>query len=258
MALKQITRFEVAGLDTEFYGWNWQTGEIADYDIRSESPVLRTRAHTFQVAAPTGTLLPRGHHQATSWVFSGDLISHPSVKAWLEDPKYVKAVHNQPVDHHTIRNHGVILRGGCNTLEMARFWYPARAKRAGFDLDSLGRDLVGLGKTESFDSLLGYEASESYTVTQLKSVCACMTVGCRKRKPEKDGTQHEPVGEVEVEVERTRKVRRHIPLPNITPTHLLWHRFLVYAAWDAVLALAVWEIMTRAGKAERSYPWSLM
>lgn len=256
-AISIISQHRVVGLDTEFYGWDWKENKPHDYDIRSESPVLRTRAWTFQVAAPTGPLLPRGHHEATSWVFSGDLITHTGVKAWLEDPKYVKAVHNQPVDHHTLRNHGVLLRGGCNTLEMSRFWYPARAKRAGFDLDSLGRDLVGLGKTESFDSLLGYEALEPYVVTQLKSVCTCFTVGCRKKKPERDGTVHEPAGQVEVQTTRERKVRRHIPLGDLVPGHPLWERYLAYAAWDAVLALAIWEIMTRAGRNERPYPWTL-
>lgn len=239
--VEELRNWPYVGLDTEFYGC----------DIRTESPVGRTTCHVWSVATPAGPLLPRGFHEANSYVLAGSLLTLPPVQEWIEDARFTKCVHNQPVDAHTIRNHGPILRGGLNTLEMARFWYPERAKRQGFDLDSLGRDFCGAGKTESFDSLLGYDATEEYTVEVERKVCACGEIGCRKRTG-----LHESVGIVTVPAVRTRKVRRHIPLTDLTPGHPLWERYLAYAAWDAVLALWIYETMLRDGRKERPYPWS--
>lgn len=239
-----LNRTWPVGLDTEFYGC----------DITTESPVGRSVCHVFSVAAPTGPLLPRGHHGACSWVLPGSLLTHPTVRAWLESPAHVKPVHNQPADAHTIRNHGVRLRGGVNTLELARFVYPARATgtRRGFSLDALGTDLVGTGKTEDFDDLLGYDAEELRAVWRKKKRCECGALSCLKRS---EG--HKEKTEELVEVVTPFKVRRHIHLPDLTPEHPLWNRYLNYAAWDAVLALAIYEVMMREAQRERPYPWVL-
>lgn len=246
VALGEILRYEVAGLDTEFYGC----------DITEESPVGRSICHVFSVAVPSGPLLPRGFNGADSWVFAASLLAHPPVKAWLEDAKYTKPVHNQPVDHHTLWNHGVELRGGVNTLEMARFWYPNRNHRAGFDLDSMGQDFCGAGKTETYASLFGYEVHEEYEIEAWKQVCSCGVLGCRKRKAERDGTVHEKGGWESTMATRKRKVRRFIPLTDMNPEHPLWDRYMKYAAWDAVLALWIYQLMLRDGATERPYPWS--
>lgn len=241
-AISEISSYDYTGLDTEFYGC----------DIRTESPVGRTTCHVFSVATPSGPLLPRGFHAASSYVFAGGLLSYGPVKDWLEDERRRKAVHNQPVDHHTIRNHGVRLRGAINTLEMARFTWPHRAKFEGFDLDSLGRDYCGAGKTESFDGLLGYDSNEEYQVEVERKLCTCGVVGCRKRK-----VPHSFERTVTEVVTRSRKVRRHLELTTLHTAHDLWPRYLNYAAWDAVLALWLYEIMLREGEKERPYPWTI-
>lgn len=241
-AIRRIREFPIAGLDTEFYGC----------DITKESPVGRSICHVFSVAVPSGALLPRGYNEAESWVFAGSLLTCASVKEWLEDARYQKPVHNQPVDHHTIRNHGVNLRGAINTLAMARFWWPHRAKREGFDLDSLGTDFCGVGKTESFDGLLGYDAIDIREHLVWKKRCACGVLSCMKKKAPHD----EKVPE-EVMAEWKAKVRRHIPLTDLNPGHPLWARYLAYAAWDAVLALWIYQLMLREGQRGRPYPWAI-
>ena len=240
--MAEICRYKVAGLDTEFYGC----------DVTAESTVGKSVCHVFSVAIPTGPLLPRGFNEATSFVFAGSLLTHPSVRAWLEDPTFKKPVHNQPVDAHTIRNAGVKLRGGINTLEMARFIYPERAKRRGFGLDALGQDLCGVGKTEDFDDLLGYDGVEYRNVELTKKRCGCGELGCRKRSG-----IHLIKIEEQVWTTQAYKVRKIIPMTELYVGHRLWERYVAYAAWDAVLALWVFQIMLRDGLATRAYPWTI-
>lgn len=228
------------GLDTEFYG----------LDIREQSPVARSVCHVFSLAIPDGPIHPRGHHECTSWVLDGSLLRVDCVRAVLEDPEIHKPVHNQPVDHHTIRNAGVRLRGAVNTLQMARFILPSRVKGRGFDLDSLGEDLVGVGKSTSYKELLGYEAVEEFTEDVMRAVCVCGATGCRKRKGD-----HWAVDEVMVSVTRKRKVQKLIPLTDLHQKHPLWERYVAYAARDAVLAVQIYEHLLRLGQQERPYPW---
>lgn len=239
-ALAAITQHSLAGVDSEFYG----------VDITVDSPVGRSICHVFSVAVPDGPLTPRGHNESSSWVFSGALLAYPPMKAWLEDPAYAKACHNQPAESHTFYNHGVTLGGGIDTLSQARFWYPQRAKREGFTLDSLGTGLCGVGKSESFDGLLGYDAVEQREIAAWKNRCECGTISCRKRS-----AGHVEKTPEEVMTLQNYKVRHIIPLTDLTPAHPLWARYLAYAAWDAVLALWIHQIMTREGRKTRPYPW---
>lgn len=241
-AMARIRAWPHAGFDTEFTGC----------DITEESPVRRAVCYSFQVAVPDGPLTPRGYNEATNWVFAGHLLTEPCVQDWLEDPAYTKCAHNQPVESHVCRNHGVLLRGGCNTLDMARWWYPERAKREGFDLDGMGEFLCGVGKTESFSDLLGYTVEEYREVEVTKKRCACGELGCTKKKAPHDVKTPEQVW-----VARPHKVKKLIPLTDLSPTHRLWARFLDYAARDALLALWIWQIMMRDGRRARPYPWRM-
>ena len=241
-AIDEIGNYKVAGVDTEFFG----------VEVGSESCVGRSICHVFSVATPSGPLLPRGFNEAKSWVFAGALLSAPNVKEWLEDESFLKAIHNQPVDDHTLRNSGVIVRGARNTLAMARFWWPHRAKFEGFDLDSLGQDYCGVGKTESFDGLLGYDAIEVREHEVTKKRCACGVLSCRLRKP-----PHDVKTEERVIAPFNAKVRRFISLTTLNSAHDLWPRYLAYAAWDAVLALWIYQLMMREASKERPYPWRI-
>ncbi len=241
-AIAEISAHPVAGFDTEFYG----------VDVGSESCVGRSVCHVFSVATPTGPLLPRGFNDATSYVFAGGLLTCASVKEWLENERIRKPIHNQPVDDHTLRNSGVRIAGAVNTLAMARFWWPHRAKFEGFDLDSLGRDYCGAGKTESYDGLFGYDAVEVREHEVTKKRCACGALSCMKKKPPHDIKVPE-----RVVAPYNVKVRRHMPLTDLDATHPLWQRYMDYAAWDAVLALWIYQLMLREGSRKRPFPWAI-
>jgi hypothetical protein len=230
------------GYDTEFDG----------VDINSESPVGRAKVHVFSLAAPGGTKSVLGYNEPTSWVLPARAFAHPAIRGLLEDPSVRKAVHNQPVDSHATANSGVQLRGGINTLAMARFLYPWRSQliRGNFDLDSICKWRVGFGKTEDFDDFLGYDAEESYEVEEWAKLCGCGEVGCRKKKAPHDSKS--PVRRV---VQRTKKVRRILALESLVPGHNLWDRYIAYAACDAELALILYQCMVLDGQKTRPYPW---
>lgn len=228
------------GWDTEFYG----------VDVTSQCCAARSICHVFSLAVPTADRLPRGHHDSRTFVVDGALLAHPGVKAWFEDPAVTKPCHNQPVDAHTLRNAGVRVAGAVNTLDMARFFYPEWRDDGGFSLDECGKRLLGLGKAESFDDLLGYDATEYYETTRQRKVCWCGNRECRRRSPPHD--QKVTVDEVKV---NERKVRKTIPLTDLGPAHRLWPRYLAYAARDAVVALGVYERLC-ADTRERGYPWA--
>lgn len=246
-AMQRIRLSPIAGLDTEFY----------NVDITTQSPCARSICHVWSVAIPVGEPNALGYTDAESFVFSADALSLPEVKSWLEDGGITKPVHNQPVDAHTLGNHGIHLRGGINTLDLARWTYPhlARGFSRPFALDNLATTLAGLGKTEDYKELFGYEATREYEYETTVNRCECGVLGCRKKVVGKDGLRHlfkspEPVTRV-----GHRKVTDYVPLVDLSPAHSLWPRYIAYAARDAVLALVVYQIMLRAGAKERPWPW---
>jgi hypothetical protein len=126
--------------------------------------------------------------------------------------------------------------------------WPDRARGRGFSLDALGTDVLGVGKTESFADVFSEEFEEVARMKQVKSTaCSCGVPSCRKRKGhEKRVTvTEEPV---------MRMVVHPIPLESVVPGHRRWDRAVAYAAQDAVLALALNDVMDR--KMREDVPWT--
>lgn len=242
-ALDEIEQHKVVGYDSEFDGVN----------ILHESTVGRAKVHVFSLATPSNVITALNYRVPNSWVFPAVAFHYPRMKTLLENPDVKKPIHNQPVDSHAAYNAGVTLRGCINTLAMARFLYPWRSQllSGNFDLDSLCNWRVGFGKTEDFDSFLGYDAQEEFTSEETRQLCACGIVGCRKRK-----APHDEKSPILATVTRTRKVRRIIPLVDLKPGHPLWERYLAYAASDAELAFILYQMMLIDGEKERPYPWT--
>lgn len=236
-------RGEPIGFDTEFYG----------VDIGKQSCFARSKLHLMSLAVKRHPhqLSPRGFQLADAAVFTRDALERSELRGLLEGPG-VKAVHNLPVDAHTLANEGVILGGGVNTLAMARWAWPDRARGAGFTLDALGQDLVGAGKTESFRELFREEITEFRVTTRRERVCECGAVPKCGRHSTTPG--HARILEV-VETRHPRLVLRDIPLESVLPGHMLWQRTLNYAAQDAVLALAVYDLALQAMVTNREVPW---
>lgn len=242
-ALDLVEPHVLTGYDSEFDG----------VDLNTQSAAGRARVHVFSVATPTPAVSALGYNVPQSFVFPEAAMRYPRMKTWLENPDAKKAIHNQPVDSHAAWNSGINLRGGINTLDMARFLYPWRSQlmSGNFDLDSLCRWKVGYGKTEDFEEFLGYDAQEEYTAEVEKKECACGALSCRKQK-----APHDHKWPVLVTVTHSRRVRKITPLIELVPGHPLWARYIPYAAVDAELALILYQMMVEDGqKNMRPFPW---
>lgn len=245
-------RGEPSGLDTEFYG----------VDLRQHSTVASSRLHLISAAVTRfpAEVHPRGYPIADAAVFPASAIDHRGLRAWMESTA-LKAVHNLPVDAHTLGNAKVWLNGGINTLALARWTWPGRARNyagsapEGFTLDALGQDLLGFGKSESFDELFSEDVTE-YTVKSRKvRVCSCGEPVLGPGHPRQSKTEH--IKSFVVAEQRTEKrVRRPIPLADVVPGHPLWTRALRYSAQDAVIALAVYFLALRENNRRKvDVPW---
>lgn len=218
------------GLDTEFSG----------VQLDKQSPVGRAAIHVWSVAIATPRQDPRGFHRCRAWVLPSAALACPELRAVLEDPGVTKAVHNQSVDAHALRNHGVQLRGAVNTLGLVRWKMPGLINQAGrFALKPLMVSLLGRAPVCSFKELVSYDrmifVSSWKKVT--RRVCACGVDGCRKKL----GHGKTEVTE-DVEVVREKRDRGEYRLEDIVDGHERWELLLLYAADDAVAALQVKEL----------------
>ena len=240
--LRARDRREPVGFDTEFYG----------VDIGSQSCFGRARVHLLSVAVKRHprVVLPRGYDLADPAVLSSAALDHQGFVEWLEDSEAKKVIHNAPVDIHSTSNHGVRIRGFINSLALGRFAWPERARGAGFTLDSLGTDLLGVGKPESFRELFQEDYEVQRSTFRKVEVCECGEK-CGKRRTTPGHTRHTEV----VETVHTRMARRPVPLQDVVPGHPLWERALRYSAQDAVLALGVYDLAYRAMEIVRDVPW---
>jgi hypothetical protein len=230
------------GLDTEFY--NVSLGE--------QSCAGRAKLHVWSLAVPIpGEVTPRGNLVAIPYVLPGSSALRPRLREWLEGPA-LKAVHNLPVDAHTLWNTGVKLGGGVNTLSLARWAWPDRARGPGFTLDALGRDFLGVGKMTSYDELTQEKGTEYRIRTKRVVYCECGATPCKRRATTPGHRRLERLEETRI----PKEVTREIPLESIGPDHPRWPILTSYAAQDAVLALGVYELAhQRMALDRREVPW---
>ena len=223
-------RKKAVGLDTEF--WN--------VDAAKQSCVGRARIHVFSIAVRTKKLTPLGFHRCRGWVLPRAALEYPPVKELLEDPEIRKELHNQPVDHHALANHGVTLRGARNTLGLVRWTHPHLINTVGrFKLKALMISLLGRPPICSFKQLVTFERVETVWSTKKvkRKVCACGVDKCRLRKGHPKSELVE-----ELRVSRERTVEDKYPLETIVEGHERWELLLKYAAEDAVAALQLAEL----------------
>lgn len=239
--LRSLDRGDPIGLDTEFYG----------LDVRKHSTFARARLHLLSVAVKRFPFVvtPRGHGLADPAVLLRE--SLPALSEVFSHPG-AKAVHNLGVDQHTLANEGYELVNGVNTLALARWAWPHRARGAGFTLDSLGIDYLGVGKVTSFAELFQEEVEELRSTFRKTRVCECGERACGRRSTTKGHARREEV----IETVHSRLVTRPVPLESVVPGHPLWNRAVDYSAQDAVLALGVWDLaMAELARTQRVYPW---
>jgi hypothetical protein len=236
------------GFDTEFY----------DVRIGEQSTVSRAKVHFASLAwAPRGAKFhPRGYPVPHSAVVSREVVtSCRPFREFFLDRGYRFIAHNAPVDVHTFGNEGIEIANVVNTLTLARWVYPGRARtnsgRGGFTLDALGQDLLGAGKLEDFKELFRERREDWVERTVTSKTCACGVLGCRKRA--------EPLHSKHLWTETIREplyVEAPVPLEAVVPGHALFDRAINYAAQDAVLAFGLWFVLNREmTKQERNVPW---
>ncbi len=246
---RSADRGDTAGIDSEFYGCSgWP-----EFDIRKMSCAGgRTRVHLWSVAVKRWphVLSPRGFHVADAAVLLAPALDYTPLRNWLEsDAK--KVAHNAGVDLHSFGNHGVRVGGCRNSLALARWVWPERARGRGYGADALGADLLGAGKTESFRELFSEEVEEVVRVKQItKTVCNCGEGKCRKRKLPEHGkaTSLESLPVI-------KRRSRQVSLTSVIPGHFLWERAVAYSARDPIIALGVLDLVERRMLGEVPWPW---
>lgn len=232
-----------AGFDTEFYG----------VELGKHSTLARAKVHFASLAWEQGgeRLHPRGFTVPRAAVVSAEVVRFcQEFRGLFQDPRTIWYAHNAPVDAHVFHNEGIEIANVRNTLTMARWCWPGRARNAygggGFGLDALAKDVLGEGKLESFTELFS-ETVEEWT-TKVVRRCSCGVPGCRKRS-----LGHERYDEEERE---PKLVQRPVPLETVVPGHWLFERALRYAAQDAVLAYGLKQMIERNMRQQiREVPW---
>lgn len=224
----------VFGFDTEYYGVD-----------KNQSTVGRARVHVWSVAIRTGRPDPRGYSHCRGWCLPASALNHPALKEVLEDPRIQKEIHNQGVDLHACRNHGVHVRGARNTLGYTRWKLPHLVNSPGrFKLKAQMRSMLGRDPVCTFDDVV----SDVRTVVRVKekkrkvSGCSCGVTGCRKRKTAR-GVLHDKWTRSEVYQESVEKEEAFKwNLWEIVPGHPRWNRLRRYSIEDSVAGLQLAEL----------------
>lgn len=231
--VRAIEKRGVCGLDTEFYGLN----------IKKESTVLRAKIHVWSLAIRSNVFDARGYTKAVGFVLPVAALQHPGIKRILESRKILKAVHNQPVDAHALFNHGIVLRGAINTLNLARWCWPEMNKVPGYTLKSLMNTKLGRDPICTFKELVSYVYYEP--VAKFKQVrhneYSCGRKSCRRWNCHSKSVVSETV-----EYVREYKRKSEYPLESIIRGHERFPLLIDYSAEDAVAALELLELCFRA------------
>jgi hypothetical protein len=233
----------VCGLDTEFYGM----------DPSKESCVKKAKIHVWSIAIRTDKMGPRGFKLCRGWCLPVEALEHPDVKALLEDKTIQKEVHNQPVDSHSLLNHGIRLRGGRNTLDYVKWQLPGLINTNGrFKLKALMNSLLGRDPICTFNQLVTYERliQVPYTVKKKLKGCSCGVPKCRVRKASTERrngvlvnvTHDKTTTHTEVVKYREKKEAAKYALEDIVPGHPRWDLLVAYSIEDSVAALQIAEV----------------
>lgn len=234
----------VCGFDTEFYG----------ADPSKQSLVGKSRIHVWSIAIRTAKMGPRGYRLCRGWCLPAAALDHPPVRALLEDAKVKKLIHSQSVDHHSLMNHGIDLKGGFNTLGYVRWMRPGLINTPGrFKLKALMMSLLGRPPVCTFNDVVSDERIIQVLCKHKKKVkgCACEVPKCRKRKADPDGTRHDKYTDY-IDAYREKKEKFKHALESIVPGHPRWDLLVRYSIEDSVAALQIEEI---ASETRDPAPW---
>lgn len=252
-----LSRLPPAGWDTEFHG-----ADLSRYS--ADTVPGRGLVHVWSIGLRTKRLNPRGYLEAESCVLPRDALAHPGLLAWLTHPGARKIGLNTPVDVHATENTWRLLginaevAGWEDILGRARHVYPERrAPGPGFGLDSLGKDLLGRGKIDSYEEVLSEPnvVSVERRKTTHATRCECGAIPCRARSSTPGHARHR-VTNVDRWQEEVVRGTRLIPLETVLPGHERWERLVAYSGVDSELALEGDEVLAREeAELAREVPW---
>jgi hypothetical protein len=142
----------------------------------------------------------------------------------LEDASIIKLAHNLPHDAHSVHNHGIVLRGGVDTLPLARLILTDEHSHSLKPLmeRKLGRQVI------TFEQVVEVPNEIVIVKRQKHKGCVCGTVSCRKRGP-----QHPRVKWTTFHPEQVVRGMRELPLYEIVPSHFRWPLLTRYSIQDA-------------------------
>ncbi len=198
---------------------------------------------------------PRGFGLCRGWMLPALALAYPPIKELLEDASIRKEVHNQPVDHHALKNHGITLRGARNTLAYVKWKRPELINTPGrFKLKALMWSMLGREPVCTFKQLV--EDERTVLISKMKrrilKGCSCGKLKCKKRKSDLFTTHDKWERQEMVEVSRSKREKFLWPLEEITQEHPKWALLVEYAIEDSVAALQIAEV---ADEAPDPAPW---
>ena len=244
----------VIGVDTEFYG----------LDPSKQSCVGRARIHVWSIAVRTGELDARGYTDCVGWMLPAAALLYPPLIALLEDKDVKKELHNEAVDKHAFRNHGIKLKGARDTLSYVKWMMPHLINLPGrFKLKNLMNVMLHRDPVCSFKELVSdvRVVQNPYQVKRKSKGCSCGLPKCKKRKAEATPNAkgelifefHEKKTTEYFETRyREKNEKFKWSLPEIIPGHPRFELLTDYAIEDAIAALQVAEI---AAEQKDPAPW---
>lgn len=231
------------GFDTETYGHN----------IEDTSAPHRARVHVWSLAVRTGAIHPRGFRKAKGVMLSAAALEYRPIIRLLEDEEVIKLAHNLPHDQHSVRNHGIRLRGGIDTLPKCRLVLTDEVSHSLKPLmeRKLGRKVI------TFKEVVAVPNEVVKVKVTKHKACVCGTEGCRRRGP-----AHPRVKWRKFTPERVIKGLRNLPLESIVPGHFRFPLLTVYAIQDAEGVLEIddytdrAEVWTLRQRGDVDVPWA--
>lgn len=214
------------GFDTETFG----------HDIEDTSAPHRARVHVWSLAVRIDKMHPRGFRRTKGVMLPAAALEYPALVDLLEDPSVIKLAHNLPHDQHSVRNHGIRLGGGIDTLPRARLVLTDEVSHSLKPLmeRKLGRTVI------TFKDVVGEMYDRAVAVKQREKGCVCGATPCRRRGP-----QHVRVKWTRFRVKYV-PTYREIPLQEIVPGHYRFPLLTKYSIQDAEGVLELDDLLDRA------------
>lgn len=155
----------------------------------------------------------------------------------LEDASIIKLAHNLPHDAHSVRNHGIVLGGGIDTLPRSRLILVDEFSHSLKPLmeNKLGRTVI------TFKEVVTVPNEVTVVKRTKHKACVCGATPCRKRGP-----LHVRAKWTLFSPQQVIRGTRELPLETIVPGHFRFPLLTKYSIQDAEGVVELDEYLVRA------------